>query len=80
MKYKELIGKTIESIYRCKLREYDDTGYLMINFTDGTKVIIESGYSDWTGNSLYEYPTNIIVYKATDEKISKLEILRENPY
>jgi hypothetical protein len=75
MKINNLIGKTIESIYKCKLKDYDDTGYLHVTFTDGTKILIESTYGNWTSQSKEEYPTGIYISTATDEKMSKLVMI-----
>ena len=39
--------------------EYDDTGWLKLDFTDGTHCVIGAGYGSYTGESEDEYPTCI---------------------
>ena len=64
MKLDQLIGKTIKNAQQLKHRNWDDTGYILLEFTDDTKVLIESGYDEYTGESVGEYPTLI---KVKDE-------------
>lgn len=60
MNTKELIGKTIKSADIMQSQGYDDTGYLKLEFTDGTFVVVVSFYDDkYTKNSSGEYPTRI---------------------
>ena len=61
MEINQIIGKTIKSIKQKQLKDYDDKGYLEIEFTDGCKVIIESIYYCYTGGSRGEYPTGIFI-------------------
>lgn len=80
----QIIGKTIKSIKQKQLKDYDDLGYLEIEFTDGIKIIIESFYCGYTGCSKDEYPTDICIqsieefvenniYLDEDEKIKIYE-------
>ena len=73
MKYKDLIGKTIENVSHKKLKGYDDEGYLEIKFTDGTIATVVASYGGYTGESEDEYPTYIYV---TDE-LDNLEDVAE---
>jgi hypothetical protein len=54
-----IIGKTISKVTRMKKPEYDDTGWLKLDFTDGTCCVIWSSYGGYTGSSEDEYPTCI---------------------
>lgn len=54
-----LNGKTIHSTTRMCKPPYDDTGWLRLDFTDGTHAIIIAGYMGYTGQSEDEYPTTI---------------------
>ena len=73
MEYKDLIGKTIESVSHKKLKGYDDEGYLELKFTDGTIATVVASYGEYTGESEDEYPTYIYV---TDE-LDNLEDVAE---
>lgn len=62
MEAKDLIGKTITDAKIQKLIGYDDTGYLVLNFSDGTTATVVGGYDEYyTGESTDEYPTRIHV-------------------
>lgn len=65
---KELIGKTIINIEKKKLKDYDDNGYLEIEFNDGLKIVIEATYGCYTGDSEDEYPTDIKIINKDDFK------------
>ena len=54
-----IIGKTITSVTEMKMPEFDDTGWLKLDFSDGTYCVICAGYGSYTGNSEDEYPTRI---------------------
>ena len=56
-----LISKTIESIKMRGLENYTDTSFMDIVFTDGTEIVIEGYYADYTGESMEEYPASIVV-------------------
>ena len=73
MKYKDLIGKTIESVSHKKLQGYDDEGYLELKFTDGSIATIVASYGGYTGESEDEYPTYIYV----TDKLDSLEDVTE---
>lgn len=65
-----LEGKTILAVRKKTKRGYDDTGYLEIQFTDGTSCIIVSGFdADWTGLSEGEYATTIGVAETVDDLV-----------
>ena len=72
MKPSELIGKTITSAKRKKLAEYDDEGFLELQFSDGTQATIVAGYWDYTGNSMEEYPTYINIESTPNEELIDL--------
>jgi hypothetical protein len=57
--FDELIGKTITAATVKKYEKYDDWGFLELQFTDGSNVIIEAGYGGYTGKSIDEYQTQI---------------------
>ena len=50
---------------------YDDSGYLRLDFTDGTYCYIVAGYGGYTGGSLDEYPTNIRIETVIEEELEK---------
>jgi len=54
-----IIGKTIANVTEMKKPEYDDTGWLKLDFTDGTHCVIWASYCGYTGDSEDEYPTCI---------------------
>ena len=54
-----LAGKTIVSATQKKLPDYDDEGFLVLTFSDGTRVAIIGGYGGYTGDSKDEYITQI---------------------
>lgn len=64
MQFKDLIGKTITAATVKKLANYDDTGFLQLQFSDGTEAVIVGSYGGYTGKSADEYPTYI---KITDK-------------
>jgi len=47
----DITGKTITKVTEMKKPEYDDTGWLKIDFTDGTHCVIYAGYFGYTGKS-----------------------------
>lgn len=57
-----LIGKTIAAATEMRKDGYDDSGWLLLEFTDGTKRVIEAGYGGYTGGSEGEYPTYLRIY------------------
>lgn len=61
MKTKDLIGKTIVKATFKKLKEFDDSGFLELKFSDKTSILIVAGYGGYTGESEDEYPTLIAV-------------------
>lgn len=68
MEFSDLIGKTITGCVQKKLVEYNDTGFVELQFSDNTKAIIVSSYGDWEGGSYGEYPTEIYVTDNHDVK------------
>ena len=60
-----IIGKTIEKVTKIRKPEYDDPGWLKLNFTDGTHCIINAGIGSFTGFSKDEYPTFIEITNDT---------------
>lgn len=70
MDEKKLIGKTINEVIQLKADGYDDHGYLLIKFTDKTQVYISATYGGYTGLSLDEYPTGLVIdEEAPEEKL-----------
>lgn len=65
-----IIGKTIAKITEMKKPQYDDTGWLKMDFTDGTHCIIWAGYGSWTSHSEDEYPTCIGITDHVDGLVS----------
>jgi hypothetical protein len=61
MEFKDLIGKTIIAATPKKLLEYDDEGYLHLQFSDGTEAFIIAEYGGFTGDSFDEYPTYLSI-------------------
>lgn len=61
-----IIGKTISVITKMKQPGYDDTGWLKLDFTDGTHCIICGDYGGYTGESVDEYPTRIWIQENVD--------------
>lgn len=59
MEFKDIEGKTILRATQVKLTEFDDEGWLRLEFTDGTACLVVGGYAGYTGKSLSEYPTQI---------------------
>ena len=70
-----LIGKTISSAQLMRKAAFDDTGYLELSFTDGTRCVIAAGYSSYTGESEGEYPT----FLKLMNDLSHLEPANKNP-
>ena len=72
MNAKILIGKTITSARIRKRKGFDDTPYLDLTFSDGTKITIIAGYGGYTGSSYDEYPCFIYISETSqalkDEK------------
>ena len=53
-----ITGKTIAKVTKMKKPEFDDAGWIKLDFTDGTICIIMAGYHEnYTGSSECEYPT-----------------------
>ena len=69
-----ITGKTIAQVTKMRKPEYDDTGWLKIDFTDGTHCVIWAGYGGWTGGSEDEYPTCIGV---TDDVEGLVPVCKE---
>ena len=65
--FSAMIGKTISDVKRMKLRNYDNQGFLKVDFTDGTHCVIEGGYGSYTGRSEDEYITVIEIADADRE-------------
>lgn len=61
MEIKDLVGKTITASTVMKRANFDDEGWLKLEFTDGTVCVIVSSYGGYTGDSEDEYPTFISV-------------------
>jgi hypothetical protein len=64
-----MVGKTVTSAQEMERTEFDDAGFLKLEFSDGTDCVIVSGYYGHTGNSEDEYPTWIKVVDGVDNLI-----------
>jgi len=66
MKVSQLAGKTIKSARFMKKPDWDDVGYLALEFTDHTQCVLVAGYGCWTDESQGEYPTLITLSEKVD--------------
>lgn len=66
MQFNDLVGKTIKAVQQLKLKEYDDKGFLLMEFTDGEKALIGGGYRGYTGESEDEYQTVVWITGEDD--------------
>jgi hypothetical protein len=74
MNLNTLIGKTIKSATQMKHPTFDDDGWLLLKFTDGTECLITASYSGYTGESEDEYPTRIGVTDTTLESVDLIPV------
>ena len=73
-KYKVLIGKTITAARQLSFEDKDDCGFLRLDFSDGTHIVIEGGYGGYTGDSNDEYLTLIgIASKSREAKLVEMD-------
>lgn len=61
-----IVGKTIQAATHVKRPTNDDEGWLLLEFTDGSKCVVYSWYGGYTGDSAEEYPTGISITDKTD--------------
>jgi hypothetical protein len=61
MKFSDLVGKTISEAVLLKCPGLDDEAWLRLRFTDGTECVLEATYGGFTGNSVDEYPSFLVV-------------------
>ena len=54
--------------------KYDDNGWMLLKFSDGTECLITAGYSEHTGMSEDEYPTRIGLSDTTLETIDLVPV------
>lgn len=67
MKIEDLVGKTIISAKRKRVIGFDDEGFLVLGFSDGTDALLLSHFEDnYTGNSIGEYPTYLSIRDTRD--------------
>jgi hypothetical protein len=66
IEFSDIEGKTIRSATQVKRPDADDDGWLMLEFTDGTKCVIVAWYTGYTGGSVGEYPTGIGISEKVD--------------
>ena len=66
MEFKDIVGKTIQAATHVKRPTNDDEGWLLLEFTDGSKCVVYSFYGGYTGESEDEYPTGISITDNTD--------------
>jgi hypothetical protein len=69
MNIKSLKGKTIKDVKQKKKAGFDDEGFLVLYFTDGSQATIVASYGPYTGDSIDEYPSKVCVV----EKVCDLE-------
>lgn len=74
MNPQNLVGKTITSATQMKHPNYDDNGWLLLKFSDGTECLITASYSGYTGYSEDEYPTRIGLSDTTLETIDLVPV------
>ena len=74
MNANNLVGKTITAATQMKHPTYDDSGWLKLNFSDGTECLITAGYQGYTGESEDEYPTCIGVRDTTLESLDLVPV------
>ena len=66
--WRSLKGKTITKARQMRLLGHDDSGFLRLDFSDGSHVTIEGGYDGYTGRSEDEYVTVIGTCSETRER------------
>lgn len=59
-----LVGKTITEVIKARHPYYDDEGYIIMRFSDGSEYTIVAGYGSFTGQSCEEYPTSISIHEG----------------
>lgn len=65
----DITGKTIAKVTEMKKPEYDDTGWLKLDFMDGTYCVIVAELGEHTGKSEDEYPTRIKISDNVEELV-----------
>ena len=71
--FSDLVGKTITAATQKSYVGHDDSGFLLLEFSDNTSALIISTYGSYSGKSLDEYPTNILIEDVSDVDSSELE-------
>ncbi|TWU59516.1 hypothetical protein V7x_55940 [Crateriforma conspicua] len=66
MEFSDVVGKTIQSATQMKRPETDDDGWLLLEFTDGTRCMVVAYYGGYTGDSEDEYPTGICISEKVE--------------
>ena len=67
MKIDDLVGKTITSAKRKKPTCFDDEGFLLLEFSDGTDALLVAHFEDnFTGDSIDEYPTYLVLLPSSE--------------
>jgi hypothetical protein len=77
MDYEQMKGKTIAAARQMRHKSAtDDTGYLRLDFTDGSFLVIAAtyGHYDQSHSCRGEYPTDLYIENNTD-KIEQLETI-----
>jgi len=59
----DMIGKTISDAHRRKSKHYEDSGFLDLEFTDGTKCTVHGTYGGYSTNAYDEYVEIIEIVK-----------------
>jgi hypothetical protein len=68
-----LVGKTITQAMFMEHPDYDDKGYVRLEFTDGTTVLLTAYNGEYTGNSRDECPNHISITDRDDNLIPVIE-------
>jgi hypothetical protein len=71
-----LKGKTILEVEWLRYLDYDDKGYLLLEFHDGTRALIAAYHQGYTAKSRDEYQTNISVsFLSSDEDLTGFQVV-----
>lgn len=69
MDFKDLIGKTITKATLMKRPDFDDKGWLKLEFSDKSDCIIVSTYGSYTAGSEDEYPSYILIIDKYENEL-----------
>ena len=69
MDFNNLVGKTIIKVTKMKRPDFDDEGWLKLEFSDKSECTLVSTYNNFTGGSEGEYPCNIFIVDKYEDKL-----------